>query len=143
MVRVAGVAQVEIEQLGLEHSAGAGQHPRLHAGESGHTALLVHHHVRLLVHEHLVTWAGCSERAEIRFPIEPEGTYTAASLPSIAATSASSAITVGSSPQTSSPTSASAIARRISGVGRVTVSERKSSVRTAAAYPVAEPGSNR
>ena len=47
------------------------------------------------------------------------------------AVSASSAITVGSSPQTSSPTSASAIARRISGVGRVTVSERRSTGRIA------------
>src|SRR4029079_16679649 len=34
--------------------------------------------------------------------------------------------TVGSSPKTSSPSSASAIARRISGVGCVTVSERRS-----------------
>ena len=34
--------------------------------------------------------------------------------------------TVGSSPYTSSPTSAAAIAIRISGVGRVTVSDRKS-----------------
>ena len=65
------------------------------------------------------------------FPIVPEGTYTAASFPSMRAVSASSAMTVGSSPQTSSPTSASAIARRISGVGRVTVSERRSTGRIA------------
>ena len=58
VVRVAGVAQVEIKQLGLEHAAGAGQHPRLHPCESGHTALLVHHHVGLLVHEHLVAGPG-------------------------------------------------------------------------------------
>ena len=36
------------------------------------------------------------------------------------------AMTVGSSPKTSSPTSASAMARRIAGVGLVTVSERRS-----------------
>ena len=35
-------------------------------------------------------------------------------------------MTVGSSPKTSSPTSASAIARRIAGVGWVTVSLRRS-----------------
>ena len=70
------------------------------------------------------------------FPIVPDGTYTAASLPSMRAVSASSSITVGSSPQTSSPTSASAMARRISGVGRVTVSERRSTDRIRAAeYP--------
>ena len=40
-----------------------------------------------------------------------------------------SRLTVGSSPYTSSPTSASAIARRISGVGVVTVSERRSTIR--------------
>ena len=39
---------------------------------------------------------------------------------------ASSRLTVGSSPKTSSPTSASAMARRMAGVGRVTVSERRS-----------------
>ena len=49
-----------------------------------------------------------------------------ASLPSSSAARSSSALTVGSSPKTSSPTSASAMARRISGVGRVTVSERRS-----------------
>jgi flavin-binding protein dodecin len=36
---------------------------------------------------------------------------------------------VGSSPKTSSPTAASAIARRISGVGSVSVSERRSTTR--------------
>ena len=59
-------------------------------------------------------------------PIVPEGTNTAASLPTAAAARSSSAITVGSSPQTSSPTSAVAITRRIASVGRVKVSERNS-----------------
>ena len=58
--------------------------------------------------------------------IVPEGTNSAASLPSSSAVRASRAFTVGSSPKTSSPTSASAIARRIAGVGFVTVSDRKS-----------------
>ena len=56
------------------------------------------------------------------------GTFNAwsASLPVIPATSASSARTLGSSPNTSSPTSARAITSRIAAVGRVTVSERRS-----------------
>src|SRR5207237_6516414 len=45
-----------------------------------------------------------------------------------AAASASSRCTVGSSPQTSSPTSARAMASRISGVGSVSVSERRSTM---------------
>lgn len=62
----------------------------------------------------------------IRLEKVPDGTYSAASLPVYAATRASSAATVGSSPHTSSPTTAVAIAVRISGVGRVKVSERSS-----------------
>src|SRR5215468_8050585 len=61
-----------------------------------------------------------------RFDCVPDGTYIAASNPSIPATSASSALTLGSSPKTSSPTSAASIAARIAAVGRVTVSLRKS-----------------
>jgi hypothetical protein len=60
------------------------------------------------------------------FPIVPEDTKSAASFPVISATAASSRRTLGSSPNTSSPTSASAIARRIACVGRVTVSLRRS-----------------
>ena len=56
----------------------------------------------------------------------PVGTNSAASLPKISAASCSNRLTVGSSLYTSSPTSASAMARRISGVGRVTVSLRRS-----------------
>src|SRR5436189_6291942 len=56
----------------------------------------------------------------------PEGIHSAASNPSVAATCRSRRRTVGSSPYTSSPTSASAMARRMAGVGRVTVSERRS-----------------
>ena len=51
----------------------------------------------------------------IWFAIVPLGTNSAASLPSSAAARASSAAAVGSSPQTSSPTSAPAIAARIGG----------------------------
>src|SRR6185295_4970232 len=64
----------------------------------------------------------------IWLPIVPEGTKSAASRSRVAAASASRRATVGSSPQTSSPTSASAIARRIAASGRVTVSERRSIV---------------
>ena len=56
----------------------------------------------------------------------PLGMRQAASLPVIAAARSSSSRTVGSSPYTSSPTRAPAMARRISGVGSVTVSERRS-----------------
>ncbi len=58
--------------------------------------------------------------------MEPVGVKSPASCPSRSATSRSRAFVSGSSPKTSSPTSASAIARRIAGVGRVTVSERRS-----------------
>src|SRR5215203_5345296 len=58
--------------------------------------------------------------------IVPEGAYSAASLPSRSATYSSSRFTVGSSPNTSSPTGASSIARLIPSVGRVTVSLRRS-----------------
>src|SRR6185437_13511997 len=56
----------------------------------------------------------------------PLGTKIAASREKTRAAEASRRLTVGSSPYTSSPTSASAIARRIAGVGRVTVSLRRS-----------------
>ena len=62
----------------------------------------------------------------IWLPIEPVGTKSAASFPSISAARSCRRLTVGSSPYTSSPTSASAIARRIEGVGLVTVSLRRS-----------------
>src|SRR4051812_13589868 len=71
---------------------------------------------------------GTSSCNAIWLAIVPDGQNSAASCPNGAATSASSAFTVGSSPKTSSPTSASAIAARIAGVGRVTVSERRSTV---------------
>src|SRR5947207_3849719 len=63
-----------------------------------------------------------------RLPSIPLATYTAASLPTISAERRSSRLTVGSSPYWSSPTSASAIARRIAGVGTVKVSLRSSIV---------------
>src|SRR5579863_274473 len=62
----------------------------------------------------------------IRLPIEPEGTKSAASRAKISAARCWRRFIVGSSPYTSSPTMASAMARRISGVGLVTVSLRRS-----------------
>ncbi len=47
----------------------------------------------------------------------PEATKSPASLPIRPAASSSSRMTVGSSPKTSSPTSAAAIAARMAGVG--------------------------
>ena len=69
---------------------------------------------------------GARDRLLARSPMVPDATKRPASFPSRAAARSSSALTVGSSPKTSSPTSASAIARRIAGVGLVTVSERRS-----------------
>ena len=63
---------------------------------------------------------------ETRLPIVPEATNRPASLPSSSAARSWRAMTVGSSPNTSSPTSASAIARRMAGDGFVTVSLRRS-----------------
>ena len=68
----------------------------------------------------------------MRLPIVPLGTNTAASFPKISAMRRSNASTVGSSPKTSSPTSASAIALRMRAVGFVTVSDRRSTTRTSA-----------
>src|SRR5687767_12351606 len=76
-----------------------------------------------------ISWpARVCATTEIRFPIVPEGTNRPASLPSRAAAIASRRCTVGSSPHTSSPTSARAMASRISGVGSVSVSERRSTM---------------
>src|SRR4051794_20776186 len=61
-----------------------------------------------------------------RLPWVPLLTNSAASLPSSPAILSCSALTLGSSPKTSSPTSAAAIAARIAVVGRVTVSLRRS-----------------
>ncbi len=58
--------------------------------------------------------------------IVPLGIHSAASLPSSAAQRSCSRLVVGSSPYWSSPTGAAAIAARIASVGRVTVSERRS-----------------
>jgi hypothetical protein len=56
----------------------------------------------------------------------PEGKNRPAALPARAAVMASRALTVGSSPQTSSPTGARVIAASMAGEGRVTVSLRRS-----------------
>src|SRR5919109_5457335 len=74
----------------------------------------------------------CPERVcattQTRLPCVPDVTKSPASLPSRSAAAASSRWIVGSSPQTSSPTSARAMASRISGVGSVSVSERRSTI---------------
>ena len=70
-------------------------------------------------------WFVCDFIAML-FDMVPEGTKRAASFPSIPATISWSCITVGSAPQTSSPTAASDMASLIGGVGWVTVSLRRS-----------------
>ena len=73
------------------------------------------------------SWPGAtSEPTASTFAIDPVGVNSAASCPNSPATRSSRARTVGSSPYTSSPTSARAIAARIASVGRVRVSERRS-----------------
>ena len=67
----------------------------------------------------------CSLRA-IWFAIVAVGRKSARSWPSSSATRSCSSLTVGSSRICSSPTTAAAMAARIPGVGRVTVSERRS-----------------
>jgi hypothetical protein len=62
----------------------------------------------------------------IELAMVPDGQKSAASFPIVSAASSSSFWTVGSSPRTSSPTTASAMAFRIFSVGRVTVSLLKS-----------------
>ena len=71
----------------------------------------------------------------IEFPIVPEGTNKAASLPIFSAAKDSSFWVVGSSPNTSSPTSASAMAFLIFSVGLVTVSLLKSEYSAIALSP--------
>src|SRR5690349_8220987 len=70
-------------------------------------------------------WATCSRRHSW-LAIDPVGAKSASSCPSSSATRCSSRRTVGSSPKTSSPTGASAMARRIAAVGWVRVSESRS-----------------
>ena len=65
-------------------------------------------------------------RSATWFAIVPLGRNSDASMPNRLATSSWSRLTDGSSPYWSSPTSASAIARRMPSTGRVTVSERRS-----------------
>ena len=71
---------------------------------------------------------GSAAAARSGSPSSRSGTNSAASLPSSSAARSSSARAVGSSPHTSSPTSAPAIAARIAGVGFVNVSDRRSTI---------------
>src|SRR6185437_11856407 len=61
-----------------------------------------------------------------QFDCVPDGKKSPASMPNRSAQASCSRFTVGSSPKTSSPTSARAMASRIAGVGWVTVSLRRS-----------------
>ena len=78
------------------------------------------------VEQHLGARRGVHPDGRSDWPSCRWGRTAPASLPSSAATCASRRRTVGSPSRTSSPTSASAIARRMAAVGRVTVSERRS-----------------
>src|SRR5262245_55917181 len=70
--------------------------------------------------------AGASTRNATWLAIVPDGTNRAASLPVSSAKRRCRRSTVGSSPKPSSPTSASAMAAGMAGLGRVTVSLRRS-----------------
>src|SRR5438552_7062320 len=63
-----------------------------------------------------------------RLDCVPDGKKSPASVPKLSARTSWRRLTVGSSPKTSSPTSAFAIAWRMPGDGWVTVSERRSMV---------------
>src|ERR1051325_7081695 len=91
-----------------------------------------------------ISWPGwvCAH-TETRLPWVPDVTKTAASLAMRSAAIASRRLTVGSSSQTSSPTSARAIASRIAGVGRVIVSERKSMMGCIGVLPLGAPEARR
>ena len=65
-------------------------------------------------------------RIAISLHMVPEGRKTAAAFPRSSATISCRWVTVGSSPFCSSPTSASHMNRRMAGVGRVTVSLKRS-----------------
>ena len=72
-------------------------------------------------------WPGPAKvRSATWLAMVPEGTNSPAALPTRSAKVSSSRRTVGSSPQPSSPTSAAAMAARMASVGRVIVSERRS-----------------
>src|SRR5690606_32783599 len=73
------------------------------------------------------SWPGVVwDKSAAKLAIVPLGRKSAASLPSRNAAFSSRARTVGSSPKTSSPTAARAMASRIASVGWVTVSLRRS-----------------
>ncbi len=85
--------------------------------------------------------AGRAAAARSGWPSCPRARATRRACPARAAKAASSAITVGSSPAPSSPTSASAIARRIAGDGLVTVSDLRSTKPARSATPASyRPG---
>ncbi len=82
------------------------------------------------------SWPGATtDRTASTLAIDPVGVKSAASWPKRSATRSSRADTVGSSPYTSSPTSARAIAWRIGSVGRVTVSLRRSITESSLGHP--------
>ena len=111
--------------LDVQHAVVAFDRLRGDAEELGVRALLVAEMWQLASHRNSSpAWQWT--RTPSWLPIVPEGTKSAASLPSMPAMRSSSWRTVGSSPKTSSPTSAAAMAARIAGVGRVTVSLRRS-----------------
>jgi hypothetical protein len=113
------------DELRRREDAACADLGELHAAFACRAAGLVPDRMALAADDHVV--AGPRQDAQRhlvghRAARQPER----ASLPSIAATVSWSRLIVGSSPYWSSPTGAAAIAARISGVGRVTVSERRS-----------------
>ena len=109
----------------VEGAVGVVERDHLHGRVGARGGRLPHHEV-LAAPASTADPGGASSRSAIWLAIVPDGTNSDASFPTRSAKAASSRATVGSSPNPSSPTSASAMARRISGVGRVTVSLRRS-----------------
>ena len=108
---------------GVEQAALARPRTRLVMPESTAAAPeLGPQHVREAVGDELLARPRRAAARRAGWPSSPVGVNSPASWPSRSATRSSSARTVGSSPKTSSPTSARAIAWRIASVGRVRVS---------------------
>ena len=140
-----GVLEADQRRVGRRRLAAADQRPDLvevepaalvvvrraylDGGDAGAATDLGLEDVRHVADDDLVAAAVVCVSSETRLPIVPLATKIAASLPMRSAAIASRRLTVGSSPSTSSPISALAIAWRMEGDGRVTVSERRSMVR--------------
>ena len=109
-------ADQRLDQFPRQNSAGRRNRARHHSRDGGHGSQLVQIYVRALLADYFVA-ALVQPMMASRLPMQPVGTKSAASRWKISAARDCSRFTVGSSPYTSSPTSAAAIARAHRGRG--------------------------